>query len=582
MELFRYIKDFFVLHKKDYILGIFFLILVDLLQIIPPKIIGTITDSIAGGTLNLKGLIYYISIILLVSIFIAIFRYAWRVYLMGGSRKLEYWLRNKLFSHLSYMSMDFFNHKKTGDLMAHATNDVNSVKMSFGMGIVMLIDTLVLTISIIVVMFSTINPKLTVLALIPLPFLALTVLFSGKLLQKLHRSVQDSFSSMSDTVQENLSGIRIIKSFVKEINQEMIFNNKSNDYVDANIKLAKLSSLIIPLVTFFGSLSFVLALFVGSSMVINDVITIGELVTFINYLGMLTWPIMAIGWLVNMSQRGSAALKRINVLLDEKPEINDNQSIEIPNLGSTLKFNDVAFNYPESEETVLKNISFEIIPGQTLAIVGKTGCGKSTIANLVMRFYDNFEGNITIGSIPIKQIPLNTLRDHIAYVPQDNFLFSTTIKDNISFFNSGNSTMEAIEHYAKIANVHQDIIQLKDGFNTVLGERGINLSGGQKQRVSIARALIKNSPILILDDCLSAVDTKTEEAILHNLKEETKSKTCIIVAHRLSSIKHADEIIFLENGEIIERGNHNSLLESKGKYYKLYKKQLLEKQIEEE
>ena len=582
MQILRHLKDFLSQHKWNYLLGIIALIIVDLLQLLPPKIIGTLTDSLTNNSIDIAQIRNYGFLIIGIACLVAVFRYYWRMNIIGSARKLECWLRGKLFEHLESMTPEFFNYKKTGDLMAHATNDIQAIRMSFGPGVIMTTDAIVISITTMVIMFSTINPKLTLWALMPLPIMAILVTFLGKKIQKYFKQVQEAFSGLSDHTQESISGIRVIKSFVREKSSLQNFSTASEQYVNKNMKLAVIHGFMFPMIGFIASISFLIALLQGGTMVINGTLSLGDLVAFITYLGMLIWPMMAIGWVVNSLQRGIASIKRINDILDTKPTLVDKTDAIWPeNFSPEIQFEDVSFKYPQSENYALSHLNFNIKKGKTLAIVGKTGSGKSSVASLILRFYSHSNGAIKISETNMIDLKHKMLRERIGYVPQEAFLFSSTIHDNIAFANPELSREQVIEA-AKIAAIHEDILDFPSGYETIVGEKGVTLSGGQKQRIAIARALIKDPDILILDDCLSAVDTKTEEKILGHLKEVMKDKTSIIISHRISAIKDADEILYLEDGEIAERGTHSELLVQKGDYEDLYRKQLLEEKIEKE
>ncbi len=582
MYLLRHLKDFLIEHKRHYTLGVIALILVDILQLIPPKIIGIITDSIKSKNIGINSIIIYGFIIIAIACLVAIFRYFWRMNIIGSARKLECWLRGKLFVHLENMTPEFFNYKKTGDLMAHATNDIQAIRMSFGPGVIMTTDAIVISITTMLIMFSTINPKLTLWALLPLPIMAALVTFLGKKIQKFYKQVQEAFSGLSDHTQESISGIRVIKSFVREESSLDNFKDASELYVKKNMKLAAIHGFMFPMIGFISSVSFLIALLKGGTMVINGTLSLGDLVAFITYLGMLIWPMMAIGWVINSMQRGVASIKRINEILDTTPALIDKETAIWPhNFAPEISFENVSFKYPQSENFALENIDFHIKKGNSLAIVGKTGSGKSSVSSLLLRFYSHSNGHIKISNIDIEDLKHKRLREKIGYVPQEAFLFSCSIHENIAFSNPELSRERVVE-VAKIAAIDEDIREFPQGYDTVVGEKGVTLSGGQKQRIAIARALIKNPDILILDDCLSAVDTKTEEKILGHLKEVMKDRTSIIISHRISAIKDADEILYLENGMIAERGSHSQLLVQKGAYEDLYKKQLLEEKLEKE
>jgi len=579
MGKFKHIEDFFKKYKWKYILGIFVLLFVDGLQLITPKILGYVTDALSAHTLSMKEIFFYAFLIVLIAVFIAAFRYLWRMLIIGSSRQLEFWLRNKLFAHLEKLSLNYFYHNKTGDLMAHATNDINAVRMAFGMGIVMMTDAIFLTASTIIIMMVSIDIKFTLIALIPFPFVAFIVMFFGKLIQKRFKRVQEAFSNLTDKAQESFSGIRVIKSFVQEESEINNFAKANEANLKANMNLVKVWGAMSPLVIFLSALSFVITLYYGGTLVIDKVISLGQLVSFISYLELLTWPMMAIGHVINVLQRGIASMTRINEILDTEPEIHDDDNtLDIDNFEESIEFRNLSFTYPGAKVPALSDINIKLEKGKTLAVIGKTGSGKSTLANLLLRLYNVEEGSILLGGYDINKIPIDLLRRKIGYVPQDNFLFSCSIRDNIAFADE-NMPFEKIEEAAKITSVHDDIIGFPNKFDTQLGERGVTLSGGQKQRVSIARAIAKNPGIMIFDDCLSAVDTKTEEKILSNLKEVTKDRTSIIIAHRISTVKHADEIIVLDEGRIIERGTHDELVALGGYYSSIYHKQLLEEKI---
>lgn len=579
MGKFRHIGDFFRKYKWKYLLGIFVLLFVDGLQLITPKILGYATDALSTNKLSMKEIYFYAFLIVLIAIFIAVFRYVWRMLIIGSSRELEFWLRNKLFAHLEKLSLNYFYHHKTGDLMAHATNDINAVRMAFGMGVVMMTDAIFLTASTIIIMMVSIDIKFTLIALIPFPFVAFIVMFFGKLIQKRFKRVQEAFSDLTDKAQESFSGIRVIKSFVQEKSEISNFGKANDTNLKANMNLIKIWGAMFPLVIFLSTLSFVITLYYGGTLFIDKVISLGDLVSFISYLGLLTWPMMAIGYVINVLQRGTASMMRLNEIFDTEPEIqDDDNTLDIDDFEETIEFKNLSFTYPGAKVPALSDINIKLEKGKTLAVIGKTGSGKSTLANLLLRLYNVEEGSIIVGGYDINKIPLNILRRKIGYVPQDNFLFSCSIRDNIAFADE-NLPFEKVEEAAKITSVYDDIMGFPNKFDTQLGERGVTLSGGQKQRVSIARAIAKNPGIMIFDDCLSAVDTKTEEKILGNLKEVTKDRTNIIIAHRISTVKHADEIIVLDEGRIIERGTHDELVALGGYYSSIYHKQLLEEKI---
>lgn len=477
------------------------------------------------------------------------------------------------------LSSKYYNTHKTGDLMAHATNDINAVRMAAGMGVLLLVDTVFLTISVIIIMLATIDIRLTLIALSPLPLIAIFSMVFGKFIHKRFTQVQEAFSGLTERVQESLSGIRVVKAFVQERPVLEQFNAASQKSLEKNMRLARLWGIMFPLGQMVATLSYIIAFSYGGIQVINGHISLGEFIAFNTYLGLLIWPMMSFGWIMNIVQRGSASLDRINVILTAIPDIKDNDPLPIGSIEGHIEFENVSFSYNKKQEPVLKDININLEPGRTLAIIGETGSGKTSLVNLILRLYDISGGKLKIDGSPIDRIPLSTLRTSIGYVPQDSFLFSTSIRENIAF-GVEKASIKEIEEAAKTAQIYDNIMDLPDGFDTIVGERGVTLSGGQKQRVSIARALIKDPKILILDDSLSAVDTDTEERILQGLKVIMKDRTSIIIAHRISSIKHADEIIVLDNGQIVERGRHDRLIDLKGHYYSLYHKQLLEEELD--
>lgn len=575
----KFVLDFVKRHKAKYIFGIIFVLVVDVLQMVLPRIIGQITDDMQNRTINKAMLLSYAGLILLVALLTMTFRYLYRIYIIGTEKKLEYELRKKLFDHMLTLSSKYYNTHKTGDLMAHATNDINAVRMAAGMGVLLLVDTVFLTISVIIIMLATIDIRLTLIALSPLPLIAIFSMVFGKFIHKRFTQVQEAFSGLTERVQESLSGIRVVKAFVQERPVLEQFNAASQKSLEKNMRLAKLWGIMFPLGQMVSTLSYIIAFSYGGIQVINGHISLGEFIAFNTYLGLLIWPMMSFGWIMNIVQRGSASLDRINVILTAIPDIKDNDPLPIGSIEGHIEFENVSFSYNKKQEPVLKDININLEPGRTLAIIGETGSGKTSLVNLILRLYDISGGKLKIDGSPIDRIPLSTLRTSIGYVPQDSFLFSTSIRENIAF-GVEKASIKEIEEAAKTAQIYDNIMDLPDGFDTIVGERGVTLSGGQKQRVSIARALIKDPKILVLDDSLSAVDTDTEERILQGLKVIMKDRTSIIIAHRISSIKHADEIIVLDNGQIVERGRHDRLIDLKGHYYSLYQKQLLEEELD--
>ncbi|MDN5352845.1 MAG: ATP-binding cassette, subfamily multidrug efflux pump [Clostridiales bacterium] len=582
MTPFHSIAPFMKRYWRGYLLGTLILIVVDALQLITPLIIGSFTDALASGTLTGSDLIRYITSIMAIAIGVAIGRFGWRMTLIKTAKTLEYWLRNRVFEHLEKMSLNYFNHHKTGDLMAHCTNDITAIRNAAGGGMIMFVDGTFMALTTIIIMFTRIDAKLTVIALIPLPLIAIFIITLGRVVGQRFEKVQEAFSDLTDSAQETFSGIRIIKSFVQEGASVRTFNERNQSNFDKNMRLVKVVGFLQPMVQFISMLSTLIAIVYGGALVIDGVITVGNFVSFITYIGLLSWPMMAIGFVYNQLQRGLVSLKRINNILDTPPEIFDLvHADETATAEPALRVNGLTFTYPGAEIPALEDIHFALERGQTMAVVGKTGSGKTTLVNLLLRLYQVDNDMIYFGEKDINALPIQRIRDIIGYVPQDNFLFSQTVAYNLKFGDPSKGEAE-IEAAAKTAQVYNEILNFPKGFKSELGERGVNMSGGQKQRVSIARALAKNPKLVILDDALSAVDTKTEEAILNHLERALTDTTTILIAHRISTIKHADLILVLDHGKIVERGTHSQLIEMSGIYRDMYEKQLLEDKLSKE
>ena len=561
--------------------GIIMLILVDVVQLITPKVMQYAIDSIQNRQIDNRGLGYIALIIIGLSLAVMVLRYFWRILIIGNSHRIEKGLRQDFYDHLLKLSQNFFNRSKTGDLMAYATNDLHSVRMLFGMGLIAAMDIILMTIASFSFMVS-IDLRLTLLAIIPLPILSITIGYFGKKMHKRFALVQASFAAMSGKIQESVSGIRIVKAFGQEQSELGKIDEVGLEYVKQNISMAKIAGLFHPFQGFIIACSMIITLFFGGRAAIRGDITIGGFIAFFQYLGMLVWPMIAIGWIVDMYQRGTASLKRLNNIFGVQPEIDDQQANpNITKLEGRIEVKNLNFSYDKDLPLIFKDVSFCIEAGKTLAIVGATGCGKTSLIELLVRIYNPPKNSIFIDDNELYRIPLEVLRRDLVLVPQDIFLFSDTIANNIRLGNP-EQPIDSVYEAARIASVYDEIMDFDHQFETMVGERGITLSGGQKQRVAISRALLTNPQVLILDDALSAVDTKTERQILERLIQARAGKTTIIIAHRISSIQHADRIIVLENKVIKERGNHNSLLRAGGIYRDLFEKQRIRARLEEE
>ncbi|MDP2172880.1 MAG: ABC transporter ATP-binding protein [Candidatus Cloacimonadaceae bacterium] len=561
--------------------GIVMLILVDLVQLAMPKVMQYAIDGIQERRITETGLIWVGLIIFGLAMAVMVLRYFWRVLIIGNSHLIEKHLRQDFYNHLLKLSQNYFNRSKIGDLMAYATNDLNAVRMLLGMGLIAAMDIVLMTIASFAFMGS-INWRLTGLAVIPLPLLTITIAYFGKKMHKRFAKVQESFATLSGRLQESISGIRIVKAFVQEKAELRKVDEVSLDYVKQNVSMARISGIFHPFMGFVISTSMIITLFFGGRATIRGEITIGEFIAFFQYLGMLVWPMIAIGWIVDMYQRGTASLKRLNDIFAVQPEIDDKDAdTSITAIEGTIEIINLSFRYGEELPLIFDDISTHIDSGKTLAVVGPTGCGKTTLIELLVRIYNPPKGALFIDGKPVHTIPLSVLRRDMVLVPQDIFLFSDTIANNIRLGNPETS-IEAVFEAARMAQVYDEIMDFDQKFETLVGERGITLSGGQKQRVAIARALLTNPQVLILDDALSAVDTKTERFILENLIELRKGKTTIIIAHRISSIQHADRIIVIGETVIAESGTHEELIAHRGLYNDLYEKQRIRARLEGE
>ena len=567
-------------YKKTIALGVLCLIIVDAIQMIVPKIIQHVIDSLHNPSFTMKTILMCAGIIFGLAVFMAVLRFLWRILLITNSFKIEKEIRNDYYEHLQKLSPRFFQDHNTGDLMAYATNDLNAVRMLFGIGVVLAFDVFFVTIASFVLM-SNINFKMTLYVIIPLPIVTFITIYFGKRLHRLFKKVQDTFSHLSDRVQETISGVRVIKSFGRENAYEERVGEVAEDLVDHNIKLVKIWGMFFPSMFAIIGISLMLTLYIGGTKTILREITIGEFVAFNSYLHLIIWPVIAVGWIVNLYQRGTASLNRIQDIMNQKPEITDEPCVDnsITSLQGNICLKHLHYTYPDTDIPVLKDISIDIKAGETLAIVGRTGEGKSTMIKLLTRLFNPPKNEIYIDDHEIYQIPLDTLRQSIAVVTQDIFLFASSVKENIQFGNE-NVTHEDVIEIAQISQFYNDIKDFEMGFDSIVGERGVSLSGGQKQRLALSRALIKNAPILVLDDAFSSVDTETEDIILKNIRVSQKDKTVLIIAHRISTMQHADKIVVLDDGKVAEQGTHESLLALNGIYTDIYNRQKLREELE--
>ncbi len=575
--LFTYVKR----HKWQYIGGIITLFAVDFFNLMIPQITGVITDGLAGHTMGMEQVMQNLAKLIGLGTLLALGRFLWRYFLFGAARHIQYEMRNGMFEKLETMSVEYFNEHKTGDLMSRFTNDLNAVRMAIGMAVISAFDATVMAVMVIGQMMYYVNVKLTLLAIIPMIFIAAGEFYYGREMRRRFKEKQEAVSDLTDQVQESISGIRVVKAFVQEKEEKEAFA-RANAYArEKNMAVARLGAVVMPLLDVVIGVSSLVTLLYGGYLAITGEITLGRFVAFNQYIGMLVWPMLAAGESITSLSQGLASTKRIQEIFDEKPEIFDDETVKPAGvIHGEITFDHLTFLHQGHSEPTLKDICLEVPAGTTLAIVGRTGNGKTTLVNLLLHLYNTQRGMIRIDGRDINSIPLKELRENIAYVPQDNFLFSDTLRHNIAFGvedeERGEADPEVVERAARAACVHDNITAFPDGYDTIVGERGVTLSGGQKQRSSIARALLKDAAILILDDALSAVDTDTEKQILENLRKNREGKTTILIAHRISTIQNADCIIVLENGEIRERGNHEELMAQKGIYYEMFEKQQLE------
>ena len=580
-------------HLWQYLLGLLSLLLVDSIITVIPRLTGQITDGLTYGIttgsavapMTMADVTPLVLRILVCGALVSLGRFGWRYFLLGASRSIEKEMRNDLFSHLETLSMRYYNTHKTGDLMAHFTNDLQSVRNLMGMTVITTFDASIMLIMVLYSMFRFVHPRLTFFAIMPMMLIVLCYSFFSKAMHRRFLEKQEAFSELTDHVQETVSGIRVIKAFVQEHFELAAFALKNQKTKEKNLGVVRLIALAMPLLDLIIGLSMLITLIYGGYLTINRSITVGQFVAFNSYIGMLVWPMIAVGECVSSMSQGLASLGRIRTILHEVPDISDTPDCrhDITALKGSITLNHLTFAYPDTHGVpVLQDLSVSVRAGETLAIVGHTGCGKTTVISLLERLYDPPEADmICIDGVPVSRIPLRVLHEQIACVPQDSFLFSDTIENNIAFGMDA-PDHAVIESAARAACLHDNIMMFPEGYQTRIGERGVTISGGQKQRTAIARALVRNAPILILDDALSAVDTDTEEQILQNLKTLRSGKTNLIIAHRISTVQHADHILVLDHGRAAEYGTHEELLALGGIYRDLFDRQQLEKQLHQD
>lgn len=568
------LKWFFKDHWKRYTVAIIIMMLTSVVEIIPPVLIGGAIDEMTTGAMTEGRLTYYVTLFIGMIIFMYIGNFIWQYQLFGGSITLEKILRRRLMHQFLKMTPSFYEKNRTGDLMARATNDLNAVALTAGFGIMTLIDSTFYLIAIIIAMGVFVSWELTLLAMIPIPIMAYIMQVIGKVVHERFMIAQDAFGGLNDDVLESVAGVRVVRAYVQEEADEKRFADHSEEVFKKNMNVVKVNALFMPLTKIGTSICYLVAFGYGAVLVSNGELTVGQLVTFTVFLGLAIWPMFAIGELINTLQQGNASLDRVHETLDTVDAVLNAEKTQSVDSPTTIGFDEFTFQYPLSQVQNLKRISLNVPKGHTLGIVGKTGAGKTTFIRQLLRQYPLGEGEITIGGVNLSQLPKEEVLDWIGYVPQDHVLFSRSIRDNIKF-GKEDASEEDIREAIRLAYFEKDLEVLPQGIETMVGEKGVSLSGGQKQRVSIARALIKNPEILILDDSLSAVDAKTEAKIIENIQKERAGKTTIIATHRLSGIQHAEHIIVIDNGEVVEEGTHEELVALGGWYKEQYDRQQL-------
>lgn len=579
MNAVSFIMQYIKKYKVQYILGIIVLFIVDVANVFIPKLTGAITDGLTAKTIGWDGIKGYLIAILALGFTLAVGRFLWRFFLFGSARKIERDLRNIMFAHLETLDVEYYHAHKTGDLMTRFTSDLNAIRMAIGPAVICIFDAVVMTLMVVGQMIFYVDLKLTLMAMIPMLVILFGYMHYGNVLENMYIERQGAVSDLTDFVQESFSGVRVIKAFVRERAELKAFLKQSQNTMDKTMNIVKLQVVLWPLLDVIIGISGLVTLLYGGYLTLTGEITLGRFVAFNQYINMLVWPMLACADSGIMFSQGAASIRRVQEVLSTKAEVTDEgEKDDVKELTGEISFNDLTFTHRGARHPILKNINLEVPAGTTLAIIGRTGNGKSTLVNLLLRLYNTKSGMLTFDGHDIGKIPLKVLRENIAYVPQDNFMFSDTLQANIAF-GAKTKDMKDVIKAAEAACIHDNIVNFPESYDTVVGERGVTLSGGQKQRSSIARALMKDAPILILDDSLSAVDTDTEEHILHNLKENRKGKTTILIAHRISTVQNADIIMVLDHSEAVEVGNHEELLAKGGIYAAMFEKQQLEAEL---
>ncbi len=581
MKVFKSLKNDLIENRRQILIGLVALLVVDVLQLFIPRVIKYAIDDLTLGTISPSRLLVYGTEVLILALGIGSLRYVWRFFLLGATRRIEKALRERLFHHLQTLSSSYFSRTKVGDLMAHATNDIDAVRMAMSLGVVFLVDTVILGVLTIFFMIY-IHPELTLFAILPMPLITAVTLFFSRTIHHRFEIVQRAFASLTEKVREAVAGIRVIKSYVLEEREERKLSQLSKDYVQKNLNVTRVWGMFFPIILFFSNLSMAIVLYVGGRLTILQSISPGDFVAFMSYLGLLAWPMMALGWGINVIQRGGASMTRLNRIFAETPEIVDARGVvPMETLKGRIEINGLTFTPSKGGNPLLQDVRLSLKEGEGIVIVGRTGSGKTIFCNVLARILEPPKGCLFIDGIEIHEIPLGILRQSIGYVPQDTFLFSDTIRENIAYGKLDASGKE-IEDAARLAQIYDEIMEFPEGMNTVVGEKGITLSGGQRQRIALARAVLMNPPIFILDDALSSVDIQTEERVLEGLEKFLKGKTSILITHRIAPLRRADRIVVLDEGRVAETGNHQALLSKGGIYTDLYWQRQLEEELEKE